>query len=89
MSTLLISIPNEYQRQLNMYTHAKQLWDAFEKCFVGTQSTKRNQKAIFRRQYENFNVVMGESLTQTVDRFIKLNRDMTRIGVRVGQEDII
>ncbi|KAJ9563108.1 hypothetical protein OSB04_008268 [Centaurea solstitialis] len=72
LSTLLLAIPNEYQHQFSTYTDAKSLWTALEKRFSGTKSTKRNQKAILKQQYENFTSLKNESMTQTFDRFNKL-----------------
>ena len=48
LSTLLLAIPNEYQHQFHKCADAKTLWDALEKRFSGTKSTKRNQKDILR-----------------------------------------
>jgi hypothetical protein len=48
LSTLLLAIPNEYQHQFHKCADAKILWDALEKRFSGTKSTKRNQKDILR-----------------------------------------
>ncbi|KAI3680561.1 hypothetical protein L6452_35334 [Arctium lappa] len=54
LSTLLLVIPNEYQHQFCNCTDAQMIWNALEKRFSGTKSTKRNQKAILKQQYENF-----------------------------------
>ena len=42
LSTLLLGIPNEYQHQFCRCADAKELWEALEKRFAGTTSTKRN-----------------------------------------------
>ncbi|KAJ9546963.1 hypothetical protein OSB04_019506 [Centaurea solstitialis] len=68
LSTLLLAIPNEYQHQFSTYTDAKSLWTALEKRFSGTKSTKRNQKAILKQQ---FNKLIGE--LATVD--VKMDKD--------------
>ncbi|KAI3681161.1 hypothetical protein L6452_35945 [Arctium lappa] len=54
LSTLLLAIPNEYQHQFHHCTDAQILWNALEKRFAGTKSTKRNQRDILKQQYENF-----------------------------------
>ncbi|KAI3685594.1 hypothetical protein L6452_34843 [Arctium lappa] len=54
LSTVLLAIPNEYQHQFCNCTDAQILWNALEKRFSGTKSSKRNQKAILKQQYENF-----------------------------------
>ena len=64
LSTLLLAIPNEYQHQFYKCTNAKVLWEALEKRFSGTKSTKRNKKFILRQQYENFLAGKNETMTQ-------------------------
>jgi hypothetical protein len=88
LSTLLLAIPNEYQHQFHKCADAKILWDALEKRFSGTKSTKRNQKDILRQQYENFMAGKNETMTQTFDRFNKLVGELATIGVAIDQDDI-
>ncbi|KAI3769509.1 hypothetical protein L6452_00615 [Arctium lappa] len=68
LSTLLLAISNEYQHQFCNCTDAQMLWNALEKRFSSTKSTKRNQKEILKQQYENFMSTKNESMTQTFDR---------------------
>ncbi|KAI3728928.1 hypothetical protein L6452_17573 [Arctium lappa] len=58
LSTLLLAIPNEYQHQFHHCTDAQILWNALEKRFAGTKSTKRNQRDILK-----FNKLIGELAT--------------------------
>ena len=44
LSTLLLAIPNEYQHQFQSCTDAQMLWNALEKRFTGTKSTKRTRR---------------------------------------------
>ena len=88
LSTLLLAIPNEYQHQFHKYTDAKTLWDALEKRFSGTKSTKRNQKAILKQQYENFMATRNETMTQTFDRFNKLVGELATAGAVVDKDDV-
>ncbi|KAJ9558313.1 hypothetical protein OSB04_012927 [Centaurea solstitialis] len=87
LSTLLLAIPNEYQHQFSTYTDAKSLWTALEKRFSGTKSTKRNQKAILKQQYENFTSLKNESMTQTFDRFNKLIGELATVDVKMDKDD--
>ncbi|KAI3758537.1 hypothetical protein L6452_06103 [Arctium lappa] len=87
LSTLLLVIPNEYQHQFCNRTNAQILWNALEKRFSGTKSTKRNQKAILKQQYENFMSTKNESMTQTFDRFNKLIGELATVGVQIDQDD--
>ncbi|KAI3745655.1 hypothetical protein L6452_08058 [Arctium lappa] len=48
LSTLLLAIPNEYQHQFCNCTDAQILWNALEKRFAGTKSTKRNQRDVLK-----------------------------------------
>ncbi|KAJ9541474.1 hypothetical protein OSB04_027980 [Centaurea solstitialis] len=88
LSTLLLAIPNEYQHQFSSCTDAKALWTALEKRFSGTKSTKRNQKAILKQQYENFTSFKNESMTQTFDRFNKLIGELATVDVKMDKDDV-
>ncbi|KAJ9566962.1 hypothetical protein OSB04_002928 [Centaurea solstitialis] len=88
LSTLLFAIPNEYQHQFMNCENAKVLWQALEKRFAGSKSTKRNQKAILRQQYENFMSSKNETMTQTFDRYNKLIGELATVGVRIDNDDI-
>ncbi|KAI3680946.1 hypothetical protein L6452_35726 [Arctium lappa] len=88
LSTLLLAIPNEYQHQFCNCTDPQMLWNDLEKRFSGTKSTKRNQKAILKQQYENFMSTKNESMTQTFDRFNKLIGELATVGVQIDQDDL-
>ncbi|KAJ9544696.1 hypothetical protein OSB04_024403 [Centaurea solstitialis] len=88
LSTLLLAIPNEYQHQFSSCTDAKALWTALEKRFSRTKSTKRNQKAILKQQYENFTSLKNESMTQTFDRFNKLIGELATVDVKMDKDDV-
>ncbi|KAJ9559788.1 hypothetical protein OSB04_004948 [Centaurea solstitialis] len=88
LSTLLFAIPNEYQHQFMNCENAKVLWQALERRFAGSKSTKRNQKAILRQQYENFMSTKNETMTQTFDRYNKLIGELVTVGVKIDNDDI-
>ncbi|KAJ9537952.1 hypothetical protein OSB04_030685 [Centaurea solstitialis] len=88
LSSLLFAIPNEYQHQFMNCENAKVLWQALEKRFAGSKSTKRNQKAILRQQYENFMSSKNETMTQTFDRYNKLIGELATVGVQIDNDDI-
>ncbi|KAJ9551700.1 hypothetical protein OSB04_015745 [Centaurea solstitialis] len=88
LSTLLFAIPNEYQHQFKNCENAKVLWQALERRFAGSKSTKRNQKAILRQQYENFMSTKNETMTQTFDRYNKLIGELVTVGVKIDNDDI-
>ncbi|KAJ9565362.1 hypothetical protein OSB04_001328 [Centaurea solstitialis] len=87
LSTMLLAIPNEYQHLFSSCTDAKALWTALEKRFSRTKSTKRNQKAILKQQYENFTSLKNESMTQTFDRFNKLIGELATVDVKMDKDD--
>ncbi|KAJ9553888.1 hypothetical protein OSB04_017933 [Centaurea solstitialis] len=77
------------RRQTEMKAlNAKSLWTALEKRFSGTKSTKRNQKAIMKQQYENFTSLKNESMTQTFDRFNKLIGELATVDVKMDKDDV-
>ncbi|KAJ9535789.1 hypothetical protein OSB04_un001058 [Centaurea solstitialis] len=88
LSTLLLAIPNEYQHQFATCENAKVLWEALEKRFAGSKSSKRNQKAVLKQQYENFMSSKNESMTQTFDRFNKLIGELATVGVKIDNDDL-
>ncbi|KAI3771781.1 hypothetical protein L6452_02949 [Arctium lappa] len=88
LSTLFLAIPNEYQHQFCNCTDAQVLWNALEKRFARTKSTKRNQRDVLKQQYENFTSSKNESMTQTFDRFNKLIGELATVGVKMEQDDI-
>ncbi|KAJ9548566.1 hypothetical protein OSB04_021109 [Centaurea solstitialis] len=88
LSTLLLAIPNEYQHQFCTCPDARSLWIALEKRFSGTKSSKRNQKALLKQQYENFTSTKNESMTQTFDRFNKLIGELANVDVKMEKDEV-
>ncbi|KAJ9544616.1 hypothetical protein OSB04_024323 [Centaurea solstitialis] len=88
LSTLLLAIPNEYQHQFCTCPDAKSLWNALEKRFSGTKSSKRNQKALLKQQYENFTSTKNESMTQTFDRFNNLIGELANVDVKLEKDEV-
>ncbi|KAJ9539096.1 hypothetical protein OSB04_031829 [Centaurea solstitialis] len=88
LSTLLLAIPNEYQHHFASCENAKVLWEALEKRFAGSKSSKRNQKAVLKQQYENFMSSKNESMTQAFDRFNKLIGELATVGVKMDNDDL-
>ncbi|KAJ9543926.1 hypothetical protein OSB04_023633 [Centaurea solstitialis] len=88
LSTLLLAIPNEYQHQFCTCPDAKSLWNSLEKRFSGTKSSKRNQKALLKQQYENFTSTKNDSMTQTFDRFNKLIGELAKVDVKMEKDEV-
>ncbi|GKB46162.1 hypothetical protein Tco_0896915 [Tanacetum coccineum] len=53
-STLLMALPNQHQLKFNTYKDAKSLMQAIENRFRDNTATKKTQKNILKKQYENF-----------------------------------
>ncbi|KAI3827572.1 hypothetical protein L1987_01649 [Smallanthus sonchifolius] len=50
----------------------KELWEALEKMFAGSEEVKENRRDILKQQYENFVRKEVESLTILYNRFTYL-----------------
>ncbi|GKA93382.1 ribonuclease H-like domain-containing protein [Tanacetum coccineum] len=72
ISTLLMEIPNEHQLKFNSIKDAKSLLQAIENRFEGNATTKKTQRNLLKKQYENFTASSSEVLDQTFDRLQKL-----------------
>nr|GEW53920.1 reverse transcriptase domain-containing protein [Tanacetum cinerariifolium] len=71
-STLMMGIPNEHQLKFNSIKDAKKLLKAVKKRFGRNAATKKTQKNLLKKQYENFTALSSEMLDQTFDRLQKL-----------------
>ncbi|GKD49277.1 hypothetical protein Tco_1278253 [Tanacetum coccineum] len=71
-STLMMGILNEHQLRFNSIKDAMLLLEAIEKRFCGNAATKKTQRNLLKKQYENFTTLSSEMLYQTFDRLQKL-----------------
>ncbi|GJW10431.1 putative ribonuclease H-like domain-containing protein [Tanacetum coccineum] len=86
--TLLMALPNEHQLKFNTYKCAKTLMEAIEKRFGGNKESKKTQKTLLKKKYENFNGSTSEGLVQTYDRLQKLISQLEILGETISQEDM-
>nr|GEU93199.1 copia protein [Tanacetum cinerariifolium] len=86
--TLLMSLPNKHQLKFNIHKDAKTLMDAIEKRFGGNKKTKKVQKTLLKKQYENFTGSSSESLDQIYDRVQKLISQLEFLRESLYPEDI-
>ncbi|GKB24992.1 hypothetical protein Tco_0864393 [Tanacetum coccineum] len=87
--TLLMALlPNEHQLKFNTYKCAKTLMEAIEKRFGGNKKSKKTQKTLLKKQYENFIGSSSEGLDQTYDRLQKLISQLEILGETISQEDM-
>ncbi|GJV32361.1 hypothetical protein Tco_1392761 [Tanacetum coccineum] len=64
-STQLLAIPNEHLLKFHIIKDAKTLWEAIKTRFGGNKESKKMQKTILKRQYENFTSSKSEGLEKT------------------------
>nr|GEV78751.1 hypothetical protein [Tanacetum cinerariifolium] len=83
-----MGIINEHQLKFNSIKDAKKLLKAVEKRFGGNASTKKTQRNLLIRQYENFTALSSEMLDQTFDRLQKLVSQLELLEEKLSQEDI-
>ncbi|GJY66032.1 hypothetical protein Tco_0468270 [Tanacetum coccineum] len=87
-SILLLAIPDEYLLKFHNVTDAKSLWEAIKSIFGGNVESKKMQKNILKRQFENFSTASNESLDKAYDRFWKLISQLEVHGAPISKEDI-
>nr|GEU76762.1 hypothetical protein [Tanacetum cinerariifolium] len=58
----------KHQLNVNIHKDAKSLMEAIKKMFGGNKETKKVQKTLLKKQYENFPGLSSESLDQIHDR---------------------
>ncbi|GKE47346.1 hypothetical protein Tco_1478604, partial [Tanacetum coccineum] len=66
-STLLLAIPNEHLLKFHGIKDAKTLSEAIKTMFGGNKESKKMQKTILKKQYENFTASRSEGLDKTYD----------------------
>nr|GEX10733.1 hypothetical protein [Tanacetum cinerariifolium] len=86
--TLLMALLDKHQLKFNIHKDAKTLIETIEKRFGGNKKTKKVQKTLLKKQYENFIGSSSESLDQIPDRLQKLISQLEILGESLSQEDI-
>ncbi|GKC61896.1 hypothetical protein Tco_1089494 [Tanacetum coccineum] len=86
-STFLLAIPDEHQLKFHGIKDAKTLWEAIKTRFGSNKESKKMQKTILKKQYENFTESRFEGLDKTYDRFQKLISQLEIHGEVISQED--
>ncbi|GJR20119.1 putative ribonuclease H-like domain-containing protein [Tanacetum coccineum] len=69
---LLMALPNEHQLTFSQYPDAKTMFAAIETRFGGNEATKKTQKTLLKKQYENFSASSTESLDSIFNRLQKI-----------------
>ncbi|GJT15212.1 ribonuclease H-like domain-containing protein [Tanacetum coccineum] len=81
------AIPDQHLLMFYGIKDAKTLREAIKTRFGGNKESKKMQKTILKRQYENFTASRSEGLDKTYDRFQKLNSQLEIHGEVISQED--
>ncbi|GJZ10783.1 hypothetical protein Tco_0545542 [Tanacetum coccineum] len=87
-SLLLMALPNEHQLTFSQYNDAKTMFAAIETQFGGNEATKKTQKTLLKKQYENFSASSTESLDSIFSRLQKIVSRLAILGVVITQEDL-
>ncbi|GJX49385.1 hypothetical protein Tco_0276230 [Tanacetum coccineum] len=66
-STLLMGIPNEHQLKFNSIKDVKSLLQAIKKRFGGNAATKKTQRNLLKKQYENLTASSSERNKPEID----------------------
>ncbi|GKB48033.1 hypothetical protein Tco_0898786 [Tanacetum coccineum] len=61
-ATLLMALLNKYQLKFHSYQDAKLLMEAIEKRYGGNNETKKVQRTLLKKQYENFAALSSETM---------------------------
>ncbi|GJT65717.1 uncharacterized mitochondrial protein-like protein [Tanacetum coccineum] len=85
---LLMALPNEHQLTFSQYPDAKSMFAAIETRFGGNAATKKTQKTLLKKQYENFSATSVESLESIFNRLQKIVSRLAILGVIITQEDL-
>nr|GEU35121.1 hypothetical protein [Tanacetum cinerariifolium] len=86
--TLLMALPDKHQLKFNIHKDAKTLMEVIEKRFGENNETKKVQKTLLKKQYENFTCLSSESLDQIHDRLQKLISQLEILGESLNKTDL-
>nr|GEV76032.1 ribonuclease H-like domain-containing protein [Tanacetum cinerariifolium] len=86
--TLLMSLPDKHQLKFNSHKDAKTLIEAIDKRIGGNTKTKKVQKTLLKKQFENFIGSSYEDLDQIHDKLQKLVSQLEIHEVSMSQEDV-
>nr|GEZ16971.1 putative ribonuclease H-like domain-containing protein [Tanacetum cinerariifolium]GEZ17218.1 putative ribonuclease H-like domain-containing protein [Tanacetum cinerariifolium] len=88
ITTLLLSLPDEYQLRFSKHKTTKELRAAILKTFGSNEATKKTKKNLLKQQYGNFRAEGSETLEQTFTRLQVIIGQLQFMGVEVEQDDL-
>ncbi|GJX48352.1 hypothetical protein Tco_0273542 [Tanacetum coccineum] len=86
--TLLMALPNKDILKFHSYKDAKLLMEAIKMRYGGNKESKKVQRTLLKKQYENFSGSSLEIIDQTFDRLQKLISQLKIQGEVISQEDM-
>ncbi|KAI3796342.1 hypothetical protein L1987_39010 [Smallanthus sonchifolius] len=89
LGVIQMCLPNEVFHNFRVHKTAKELWEALEKMFAGSEEVKENRRDILKQQYENFVWKEGESLTVLYNRYTYLVGELQCSKVKLENEGIL
>nr|GEU97132.1 ribonuclease H-like domain-containing protein [Tanacetum cinerariifolium] len=87
-SMLLMALPNEHLLTFSQYKDAKTLFKAIQERFGGNDATKKTQKTLLKKIYENFNAPSTKSLDFIFNRLQKIVSQLAILVENISQEDL-
>ncbi|KAI3732661.1 hypothetical protein L1987_63868 [Smallanthus sonchifolius] len=82
LGAIQMCLPNKVFHNFRGYKTAKELWEALEKMFAGSEEVKENRRDILKQQYENFVWKEGESLTVLYNRSLPSCWTLYTVSIR-------
>ncbi|MQL96227.1 hypothetical protein Taro_028900 [Colocasia esculenta] len=78
---------NEFNR-ISTCKSAKEMWDKLKFTYEGTDKVKETRIDILVTQYEKFQMISGESISQMYSRFTDITNGLAGLGKRYETEDM-
>nr|GEV19786.1 hypothetical protein [Tanacetum cinerariifolium] len=87
-SMLMMALSNEHLITFNQYKDAKSLFDAITTRFGRNDATRKTQKTLLKKMYENFSAQSIESLDSIFNRLQKIVSQLDVLGESISQKDL-
>ncbi|GKD62387.1 ribonuclease H-like domain-containing protein, partial [Tanacetum coccineum] len=87
-SMLLMTLPNEHLMTFNQNKGAKTLFTAIQTRFGGNKATKKTQKNLLKKMYENFSAPRTELIDSIFNVLQKIVSQLAILGENISQEDL-
>ena len=85
---LTMALPNEIYHNFKECKSAKELWDAMEMRYEGSSELKESKRDRLKKQYELFEYIKGENLSEQINRFTLLISELKCLNVDYKESDI-